>query len=234
MSNSVPGATDVTAYYRAALACLQFVEARRPSKRRFGAEADARWRAFRGHLSASDRLNLLIRDANAEWPGAFGARNVFADDTAAEDDAFGASWPSLDPVEGEALWRELAMASPSGLAGRELMETLANTWGLALHTMSFETADPVEQLVLVGPSAVAAALEDFLRRPELDWAAQVTCLATLPAHRQLALAAGAVLDARGPTRVFAAHNFAGPPRGARVVVAEDAAAADVAAARRDW
>lgn len=42
-----------TSFYRAALLALRYVEHRRPTGRRFGPEADARWGAMRGHLATS-------------------------------------------------------------------------------------------------------------------------------------------------------------------------------------
>ena len=65
-------------YLEGALKLLQFVETRRPTGRRFGPDADARWSSFRGDLETVDRIELMIRDADAEWPGGFGARNVYA------------------------------------------------------------------------------------------------------------------------------------------------------------
>ncbi len=56
-------------YYGAALVGLLAIEARRPTGRRVGSEADARWQAFRGDLTTANRLDLLIRDADAQWPG---------------------------------------------------------------------------------------------------------------------------------------------------------------------
>ncbi|NVL83835.1 hypothetical protein [Escherichia coli] len=65
---------NVDAFYEASLRKLRFVEARSPTKRRSGADADALWKSFKGHLTASDRLDLLLRDADIEHGGAFGAR----------------------------------------------------------------------------------------------------------------------------------------------------------------
>ena len=53
-------------YVEGALRLLQFVENRRPTGRRFGADADARWASFRGDLETVDRIELMIRDADAE------------------------------------------------------------------------------------------------------------------------------------------------------------------------
>ena len=64
-------------YYEAALCALRFVEARRATRRRFGPEADATSTAFRGDFGTSARIDLLLRNADAQWPGAFGARSVY-------------------------------------------------------------------------------------------------------------------------------------------------------------
>jgi hypothetical protein len=98
---------DVKSYYGAALVGLLAIEARRPTGRRVGSEADARWQAFRGDLTTANRLDLLIRDADAQWPGAFGARTVFSPRGVFDDDAFGPGWEGLDPVVAEELWREV-------------------------------------------------------------------------------------------------------------------------------
>jgi hypothetical protein len=68
----------IGAYYRAALEGLHMLEARRGSARWFGVDADARWKVLRGDLTAADRLDVAIRDADAQFFGAFGARSVFA------------------------------------------------------------------------------------------------------------------------------------------------------------
>ena len=123
--------SDRARYYVAALRALRFVERRAPTTRRFGGDADARWGAFRGNLTTADRLDLLLRDADAHWPAAFGARNVFALRSAAEDEAFGAEWSPLDPVDAEELWREvLAEAPPDGV--REALLAAASSWDLEL------------------------------------------------------------------------------------------------------
>lgn len=57
-----PSSTDRSAYYRAALRCLQFVEQRKPTGRRFGPDADARWSQFEGELTTADRIDLMVRD----------------------------------------------------------------------------------------------------------------------------------------------------------------------------
>lgn len=56
--------SSVHAYYTAAMAGLRFLEHRQPSGRRFGPDG-----LPRGHLRDCDRVELLLRDADAQRPG---------------------------------------------------------------------------------------------------------------------------------------------------------------------
>lgn len=221
--------SDVRSYYAAALAGLRFVEARRPSGRRFGGEADARWAGFRGDLTTADRLDLLLRDADAEWPGAFGARTVFAAPAVAEDDAFGPMWPGLEPVDAEEIWRTtLASTEPRDID--ELFAAWSKAWDVSLRDFDVGPITTVDRLLLAGPSAIAAAVRAFVGRENLAWTEQVTVVATPPAHRQLASLAGAALNATKPAAIVPharAHGLLGRP-----VVSDDALADDAAVAGR--
>jgi hypothetical protein len=232
-------------YVEGALRLLQFVEARRPTGRRFGADADARWASFQGDLRTADRIELLLRDADAEWPGAFGARAVYDLRAVAEDDPFGAAWPGLDPIAAEELWRGLrasASASASAPAAPDpaaACGAIAAAWGLALRPHPVGAVAPTDRLVVAGPSAIVAAIAAFAAGAgaALDWADQVTVVATPPAHRQLAAAAAALLNAPRPTRLLSAPaapaSDAAPPApvpGARAVVSDDATPSDRALA----
>lgn len=216
--------SDQRSYYRAALAGLRFVEHRTPTTRRFGADADARWRAFQGDLTTADRVDLMLRDADAQWPGAFGARTVFDLHGVAEDEAFGAEWAPLDPIDAEELWRVIA-AEPVPARIEEVLGAAAKAWGLTLAKHELETPSASEQLVVAGPSAIAACIRAFASGQGLDWADQVVCVATPPAHRQLAALGAALLNSTKPT-VLAASGA-----GRRAIVSQDAAAEDAAAAR---
>jgi len=212
--------TGHEAYVEAALCLLQFVEARRPTARRFGADADARWKAFRGDLETIDRIELLLRDADAEWPGAFGARGVYALAAVAEDEPFGPTWTGLDLVHAEDLWRRVS-AQPAAQSVAQALHAIASTWGTPLVPVDAGAIEPTDRLVVIGPSAIAATIEAFARGTDLDWADQVTVVATPPAHRQLAAAAGALLNINRPTR------FAAPGEGrGRVVASADADPSD--------
>lgn len=193
--------SDVRSYYRATLVGLRYAEAQRSTGRRFGPDADARWAAFKGDLTTADRLDLLIRDGNAEWPEALGARTVFARTAVAEDEPFGAGWAALDGPDAEEVWRA-ALAAPAPDTVRAALEAAADCWGLRLAPFDAGNIGAAERLLLSGPSAVAAAIEAFAENPDLDWADQVVVVATPPAHRQLAALAGVLLKATKPSRIL--------------------------------
>lgn len=220
---------DIHAYYEAALNALRFVEHRAPSGRRFGAEADARWSSFKGDLTTADRIDLLIRDADAQWPSAFGARTVFAKRAVAEDEPFGADWESLDAVAAEEMWRAQQQAA-APTSPHTALEAAAKSWDLTLSPFDTGAIGAAEKLLVAGPSAIAATIAAFHIGADLDWADQVTVIATPPAHRQLAALGGALLNATKPTRVFTAE-LATAKSGMRLLLSEDATNEDAAKAR---
>jgi hypothetical protein len=217
------------AYYRGALAALRFIEQTKPTGRRFGGEADARWASFRGDLTTSDRLDLLIRDANAQWPEAFGARTVFALRAVAEDEPFGASFESLDPVDAEELWRA-AVAAPPPRDLTAVLSAVAAAWDIRLVPFDCGTIGAAEKLLVVGPSAIASAISAFAGGRDLDWTDQVTVIATPPGHRQIAALAGALLGATKPTAIWTAGGGS-KLRGRRLLASVDADPADAQRAR---
>jgi hypothetical protein len=93
MPSTIPSAPRATSYL-AALRMLRFAEACSPTRRRFGSDAEALWKDFAGGLKTIDRIDTLLRDADTQWPGAFGARSSFGPRALAEHDAFGADWES--------------------------------------------------------------------------------------------------------------------------------------------
>lgn len=71
--------SDATeSYYRAALTALRFVEARRPTGRRFGAEADALWASFAGGLLAEAGRRAPWQLTHGEIRFEFNAEAVLA------------------------------------------------------------------------------------------------------------------------------------------------------------
>ena len=200
-------------FYRGALTALSFLEERHPTGRRFGQDADLRWASFRGHLMDIDRVDLLVRDADAQWPGSLGPRRVFDLEGVAEDDAFGdaalgergGQASALDPILGAELWREdVATPAPPNLS--LALSTIASLWSLPLTPLELPAIHPSTRLVAAGPSAVAALAEAFDRRPELDWADQVAVVATSPGARQLAAFCGAALNITRPAVLLAANT----------------------------
>jgi hypothetical protein len=193
---------DRSAFYRTALLCLRFLEQRSPTGRRFGPDADARWSSFRGDLETSDRIDLLLRDADSEWPRAFAARVVFRLQGIADDEPFGPEWPGLTAVRGEDLWRGLAGEPlPSDLT--TLLDRLAAAWDRPLQRPALPPIRPTTHLLLAGPGAIAATAEHFARATDLAWSDQVLVLARTPFERQLAALMGALLNSRLPTRLLA-------------------------------
>lgn len=218
-------------YMDAALRLLQYVEGRRPTGRRFGADADARWTSFRGDLETVDRIELMIRDADAEWPGGFGARAVFAMQGVAEDEPFGSQWEGLDPVAAEELWRRVK-ADPAPTTVAAALASIASAWGVTLTAQRSEPVAPTDRLVVVGPSAIVTTIQAFAAGAALDWAEQVIVVASAPVARQLAGAAAALLNASRPAAVVAAaDSWPALKRGARLVASPDAEPADLARAQ---
>ncbi len=214
-------------YYRAALAALRHLD-ERTGRRRFGLDADARWSSFAGDdpadvhgdaarirvLGDLDRIDLLLRDADAQWPRAFGARTVFDLTAVAEDDAFGAQWSP--GVDGHALWQEAARAPlHSNLA--DLLRGLAALWDVPLTITRIPPPRPTDRWLLHGASATAGAIVAFTGTPDATWHTQVLVVAEPPLApdappqrqrhrafaRQLAALAAALLGQNQPTRLLA-------------------------------
>jgi hypothetical protein len=218
-------------YYTAALTALRYAEERKPTLRRFGKDADAAWRSFKGALTTADRIDLLLRDADVQWHQAFGARSVYALRAIAEDESFGAEWVALPSRTAQRVWREVASA-PAPADFREAVMRCAGAWKLELNLVAAGKVSASTRLLLVGPSAVASAGEHFARATGLSWSAQVQCIASPPGHRQVALLAGALLNADGAIRVVTAEQASTLVQPDRVLMSPDATAADQSAAQQ--
>lgn len=222
---------STSAFYAAALTSLRFVEQRNPTGRRFGEDADARWKSFRGHLGMADRIDLLLRDADNEFPGAFGARTAFALKGVSEDEPLGVDWTSLDPPAAEALWRKLVREQQPPGDVRGVLAAIAAAWELTLRPVALPAITPTSRLLLVGPSAVAQAIEAFAANTSaLRWSDQVVCIATPPGHRQLAASAAAILRSNRATALHASGDKVSLRGEQTLVESPDAHESDLAAA----
>jgi hypothetical protein len=226
---------DRRAYYRASVEALAFLEKRKPSGRRFGPDADALWSALRGDQTTADRIDLLVRDADAHWPGSFGARTVFERFGVAEDESFGLGWLSLRPTEAEDLYRQIAGTEGAADVG-SLYRRVLSAWGLSLAPFDSGPIAPTDRLLVAGPSAVAALVAKFSEGKGLDWADQVVVVATPPAHRQAAGLALSVLDVMKRVEILSVATAAhlldkGQASRRRVVVSPDADPRDAEVAR---
>lgn len=217
-------------YYQSALQLLRFVEHRTPTTRRFGEQADAAWKQFCGALKTSDRIQLMIADAHAQWPGSVGPSAVCAMPGVADDDAYGPDWQPLDGVQAEDLWRELVNGDPPQNV-RATLSAMAQVWDQSLATFVPPDIKPGQTVVVAGPSATAALIEYFASHTDLAWARQVTAIATPPGHRQIAAAAGALLNLTEATVVRAASDALGKLKPSHVLVSDDADEHDAATAR---
>lgn len=219
------------AYYDAALRALRFVESKSPSKRRFGPEADAMWKSFRGHLTAADRIDMMLRDADIEAGGAYGARVAFGMRGVAEDDAFGAEWTPLRPVDADTLYRTVnGDPVESTVAGA--LAACARAWSIELSSLAEKAPRAAEKILVVGPSAVLAIGKHFDGETTLSFADQVTCIATPPAHRHVAALAAALLRSRKAPTILSSSDASAKARFDRIVIAPDAHPDDRAAAER--
>lgn len=229
-------ASELLSYYRAGLALLKHVENRQPTDRRFGAEADALWSQFKGELTTADRIDMLIRDADAQWPGAFGGRTVFDLQGVSTDEPFGAKWEGLDGVLAEDIWRAESKISVG--SAHEALKEIANSWAIELGEFSVPSVGAADRFVVAGPSAIVALVHEFVGTRDLDWSEQVVVVASPPAHRQLGAAAGGILGlTKGVTVVSTSSSDLSAARaslrgkGARLVMSDDTTPEDKALAR---
>src|SRR5690606_2120835 len=170
---------DRATFYLTALRLLRFADQRAPTKRRFGPDADALWKDFAGGLKTSDRIDILLRDADTEWPGAFGARATFGLRAVAQDDAFGADWASLPPMDGERVWKD-ALASEVPATVDAAIDRLCVAWELAVAAFELPKVTAGTRLLVGGASAIAAAIRAFAANPDLRWSEQVVVVADRP------------------------------------------------------
>jgi hypothetical protein len=199
-------------FYRAALIGLLAQEQASPTNRRFGAEADAAWSIFQGHLDTADRIDLLLRDAAVKHPAAFAPRTVFSGDPdllpdytpsgLPEDEPFGPSWHNPFGADtGRQLWKHTLEAQ--GSPTEALWERILETWSVTAEPPhDSQKPDTTTLLLVVGAQAIAGLAAHFLADPNLDWGRQVQAVASTPAGLQLAGLVPLLVGSPTPSRVI--------------------------------
>lgn len=199
--SGIPGLTkeEVDRFYRSAVVGLALLDDRSGGGRRFGANADARWQAFRGGLEDWDRIELLVRDAAVAYAAGFAPRVVFDLPALADDEPCGPDWSGPDPTTAAALLRS-ALEPPKD--PRAALARVADVWGKGTAAdVALPEIQPATRMLVAGAGAVIALAGVFLGRPELDLADQAVLVAGDPATRQLFGLAVAFFGSRRPVRI---------------------------------
>jgi hypothetical protein len=181
------------AFYAAAAAGLRMLDSRERTPRRFGADADARWVAFRGGLSDADRIDVMLRDAAVTWGAAFSPAEAFNVFGIAQDEPFGPDWKPLGPLAAK---RHLGQQVGSTGIGE-----MALLLGVPDHAVTAPVVTPSTRLAVAGGAALVAIARIFAGRSELSWSDQVLAIASSPAHRQLAALLAVATGAAARTRL---------------------------------
>lgn len=189
-------------FYRAAALGLRALDGR-GVRRRFGEDADARWRQFRGELRDADRFDLLLRDAATVSPLAFAPREVFGFAGLSAEDPFGPSWEG--PPQG--LAGELLRADervPDDLV--EALDAVIARWEARVARIdeaAVPRVTPGSRVVCGGLGAIRALAGVFAaQRERLDLAEQVVLVADRPVERQLFGLVGVFLGVAGALRAI--------------------------------
>ena len=190
-------------FYAAAVAGLRALEAQHPTDRRFGPNADATWKAFKGELNEGDRVDLLLRDAALQHPAAFGPRSIFLLDGLAEDEPFGPEWQGPEPSMALRLLRDSTDSARSFKLG-DALAVAAKAWGVSPKPLREGAAGDIQAATrfwLSGPGAVVSLAGYFEGRRELDLADQAILVTDQPAERQMFGLAVALLQSTRPARL---------------------------------
>ncbi len=230
MSSAVSSAQR-NGFYRAALLGLRALDEAERSGRRFGADADARWNGFRGHLGTAERLDLVIRDAAVKWASAFSPALVFKLPGLASDEPFGPDWSALPEHEAARLWTD--HSCPPGIGA------VTGALGIEAPPIDLPAVLPSTRLLVAGGAAIAGVARHFQQHSALSWSDQVLVVAEQPRLRHLAGLMAPLLYAAGPTRlvlpsddvaaVLAKADFSS---GATVVTSNDASSRSLSFARQ--
>ncbi|MEY4582745.1 MAG: hypothetical protein RL701_7448 [Pseudomonadota bacterium] len=235
---------DLEHFYRAGSLALRALQERGLGAERFSPNASARWRAFAGELTESQRLDLLIRDASVMYPLAFAARAVFALPGLARDEPFGPTWRSLPPSQAGALLREAEARKESATTQLgELLRAYADIWNLKFAGADEQLVallgrvNAASRVIVAGAGAIVALAEHMAARNDCDLGDQVLLVTEQPGVRQLAGIAAALTGSRKTPRCVSVGVIApvvqalGFDRASFAVVSADASSEAAAAAR---
>lgn len=196
---------SVRLFYRAAAVGLRALD-QRGVRRRFGREADERWKQLRGDMTAADRFELLLKDASVAFPLAFAPRDVFAIPGLLREDPFGAAWAGPPQGLATSLLREEADVPADPVAAFDLA---ARTWEVSpkpFDVTALPRIGPPTQVVAAGLGALRALVLHFAaHRSGLDLAEQVLFVADAPAERHLFGIAALLLGATREPRVVSSR-----------------------------
>ena len=189
---------ELQSFYRSGVLGLRALQDRGLGAQRFTPDADARWKAFRGELTDSDRLDLLLRDGAALHPVAFSAAAVFGLPNLAADEPFGPEWSSLPPSEAGEILRGAPQGLDSADAARpsRTLDFLAKIWGLTLPATDVSQVVPASRVVVAGAGAIAALADHMAGRKDMDFGDQLLLVTDRPGERQLLGLASALCGSR--------------------------------------
>ncbi len=174
---------EVESFYKSAALGLGALDAKPGQRRRFGGEADARWKGFAGQLTAADRLDLVIRDAAVQHGAGFAPRVIFGLPGLAEDEPFGPGWTGWEVRKSEAVFRQV-----TDFDTQAALAAAAGAWGLeaqGLEAAVLAGISPASKVVVAGAGAMLALAAHFEGASNLDLADQVLVVAGHPGERQL-------------------------------------------------
>jgi hypothetical protein len=234
-------AEDAQRYYRVGALGLRALQDRGLGAKRFSADAIARWRAFKGELTDSQRLDLLLRDGAATYPLAFAAREVFRLEGLADDEPFGPAWASLAPSKAGPILRDAESSSAlrADAPVQDVLSALADIWGLRVglpDSAALEKVGAASRLVVAGAGALVALGAIMAGRTDTDFGDQILLVTSQPGLRQLAGLAAALTGSRRAPRWLlpglpvAAATAMGFTRATGMMISSDAAELEAAAA----
>lgn len=204
----------VAPFYEAAGLALRAVSARSRDARRFGPDADARWKLLVGsppRLSAVDRARLTLRDAALAYPGAFAPRVVFALTGLPADEPVGRAFPDPDPATAQRWFVDPVDPIPTdpdaALAAVAAAWSLVTTPPDAASQAALADLAPATRVLARGAGAVLALARALRGRPGFDLADQVTLATDHPGERMLLGVAAALHGSAAAPRLVPAATF---------------------------